>query len=231
MAYGKKIQDIYKKASVKQEYSLAEAIQFLKENAPAKFDETFEVSMNVAVDTRKADQNLRGVVSLPHGTGKTLRVAAFVPEDKIEEARKAGADVVGGEDLVEKIENGFSEFDRCVATPSMMAHVGKLGKILGPRGLMPNPKLGTVTMNVAQAIEAIKKGQVEYRAEKNGIVQAGVGKVSFSIENLEENIQTFVQTVVKAKPASVKGTFLKHITLSTTMGGGLKVRLGDFSAA
>ena len=204
-------------------YELAEAVKLIKERAKAKFDETIELALNLNIDPRKADQTLRGVVSLPHGTGKVMRVAVFARGAKADAAKAAGADIVGAEELVDIVQGGKIEFDRCIATPDMMALVGRLGKVLGPRGLMPNPKLGTVTMDVAEAVLAAKGGQVQYRAEKSGIVHAGVGKASFSEAALVENIKTFVDAIAKARPAGVKGTYIKKISLSSTMGVGVKL--------
>lgn len=219
---GKKLRNAYKTFDREKVYTLEDAIKMVKSHAKAKFDESIEIAMNLNVDARKAEQNIRGVVQLPHGTGKTYRVAVFAKGPKAEEAKKAGADIVGAEDLVEMIQKGEMNFDRCIATPDMMMHVGKVGKILGPRGLMPNPKLGTVTMDVAGAISAVKGGQVEYRTEKAGVVHAGVGKVSFSDAALLENIQTFISTITKVRPAGVKGTYIKGTSLSSTMGVGVK---------
>lgn len=202
-------------------YELAEAVKLVKENAKAKFDETIEVSMNLSVDPRHADQNVRGVIDLPNGTGKTIRVGVFAKGEKADEAKAAGADVVGADDLAELVQKGEIEFDRCIATPDMMPVVGRLGKILGPRGMMPNPKLGSVTQDVAQAIQSAKGGQVEYRVEKAGIVHAGVGKASFSDEALLENVRTLVDAVNKARPTGAKGTYIKRISLSSTMGPGV----------
>lgn len=209
-------------------HALDEAVDLVKKNATSKFAETVELVMNLNVDPRKADQQVRGVVLLPHGTGKAVKVAVFAKDAKAEEARKAGAEHVGAEDLMEKIQKGSIAFDRCIATPDMMAVVGRLGKILGPRGLMPNPKLGTVTMDVAAAIEAAKGGQIEYRTEKNGIVHAGVGKATFSAPQLKENILAVVKTIVTARPAGVKGTFVLRVSLSSTMGPGVKVDVAEF---
>jgi len=206
-------------------YPLAEAVKMVKARANAKFDETVEVALNLNIDPRKAEQNLRGTVMLPAGTGKSLRVAVFAKGDRAEEAKAAGADIVGAEDLAQKVQAGEINFDRCIATPDMMAVVGRLGKVLGPRGLMPNPKLGTVTANVTEAVKAAKGGQVEYRTEKSGIVQAGVGKASFSEQALADNVRAFVAAISKSKPTGVKGTFLKKVSLSSTMGPGLKLEL------
>lgn len=209
------------------EYTLEEALKEVKSRAKAKFDETVEVTMNLGVDPRHADQMVRGVVTLPNGTGKTVRVAVFARGDKAEEAKKAGAELVGAEDLMEAIQKGEMNFDRCIATPDMMAIVGRLGKILGPRGLMPNPKLGTVTPNVAAAVEAVKGGQVEYRVEKAGIIHAGVGKVSFDESAILENARTLIGAVMKAKPSATKGVYVKNISVSSTMGPGLRVTISS----
>lgn len=219
---GKRLKNVYAGLDTQKVYTLAEAITVIKSNAKAKFDETIEVVMNLNVDPRKADQNVRGVVQLPNGTGKSYRVAVFAKGPKAEEATKAGADIVGAEDLMEKIQAGDIQFDRCVATPDMMGLVGRVGKILGPRGLMPNPKLGTVTLDVAQAVTAVKGGQVEYRTEKAGIVHCGVGKASFTEKALQENIAALVDAVQKARPSGAKGTYVKSCALSSTMGPGVK---------
>ena len=208
-------------------YPLADAVQLIKERATAKFDETIEVALNLGVDPRHADQMVRGVVTLPNGTGKTVRVAVFAKGDKAEAAKAAGADIVGADDLAAEVQAGNINFDRCIATPDMMVVVGKLGKVLGPRGLMPNPKLGTVTANVAEAVKAAKGGQVEFRVEKAGILQAGVGKASFTQEALAENIKAFVDAVSRAKPTGAKGTYLKKVALSSTMGPGIKVEVSS----
>lgn len=210
-------------------YALAEAVKLVKGNASSKFDETIEVAVNLGVDPRHADQMVRGTVSLPHGTGKTLRVAVFAKGDKAAEAEAAGADVVGAEDLMERMQGGDLNFDRCIATPDMMAIVGRLGKVLGPKGLMPNPKLGTVTMDVKGAIEAAKAGQIEYRVEKAGIVHAGVGKASFSEEALAENVSTLINALNRAKPSGAKGTYMKRVSISSTMGPGVRVDLASFA--
>ncbi len=211
-------------------YPLDEAIRLVKANAKAKFDETVELAMNLGIDPRHADQMVRGMVSLPHGTGRTVRVAVFARGPKAEEASAAGADIVGAEDLAEKIQAGEINFDRCIATPDLMALVGRLGKILGPRGLMPNPRLGTVTMDVREAVAAAKGGQVEFRAEKAGIVHAGVGKASFPEERLAENIRAFVEAIQRAKPAGAKGTYLRKAALSSTMGPGVHLDLPSLSS-
>lgn len=211
--------------------SLPEAVKLVKQNANAKFVETVEIAMNLNVDTTRADQQVRGMVALPHGTGKTVRVAVFAKADKAEAAKKAGADIVGAEDLAELIAKGEINFDRCIATPDMMGLVGKVGKILGPRGLMPNPKLGTVTPQVEAAVKAAKSGQIEYRAEKAGIVHAGIGKASFTEEQLVENARAFVSAIAKARPAGVKGTFINRIALSSTMGPGVRVEIASATGA
>lgn len=212
------------------EYSLAEAVKMIKERATSKFDETIELVMNLGVDPRHADQMVRGVCNLPNGTGKTTRVAVFARGDKADEAKAAGADIVGAEDLMEAIQGGKIDFDRCIATPDMMPIVGRLGKVLGPRNLMPNPKVGTVTPDVKKAIEAAKGGAVDFRVEKAGILHAGVGKASFSEEALVENIKAFTDAVQKAKPSGTKGTFVQRIGLSSTMGPGVKIEVGSLSA-
>jgi large subunit ribosomal protein L1 len=208
-------------------YSVVDAVKLVKTHAKAKFDETVEVAMNLGVDPKHADQMVRGVVSLPHGSGKSMRVAVFAKGDKAKEAQAAGADLVGAEDLADKITAGEMGFDRVIATPDMMGVVGKLGKVLGPRGLMPNPKLGTVTMDVKTAVKNAKAGEVQFRVEKAGIVQAGVGKASFSADQLADNIKAFVDAIVKAKPAGAKGTYIKKISVSSTMGPGVKVNSAD----
>lgn len=223
----KRMQEAYEGIDLGKAYGLSEAVDLIKSKAKAKFDETVEFSIRLNIDTRKTDQNIRGALVLPHGTGKVLRVAVFARGEEAEKARKAGADLVGAEDLVESIEGGNLDFERCVATPDMMVLVGKLGKILGPKGLMPNPKLGTVTQDVFAAVEAVKGGQVEYRAEKAGNVQAGVGKVSFSREALQENIRALVSAIVKARPEGVKGTYVLKAFLSSTMGPSVKLVLAD----
>jgi large subunit ribosomal protein L1 len=208
-------------------YNVDKAVDLIKKGATAKFDETIEVALNLGVDPKQGDQNVRGIVQLPHGTGKTLRVAVFAKADKAKLAKDAGADIVGAEDLAEKVQAGQIEFDRVIAAPDMMAIVGRLGKVLGPRGLMPNPKLGTVTNDIAEAVKAAKGGQIEFRAEKAGLVHAGVGKASFSKEALIENLKAFVGAVVKAKPAGAKGSYIKKISLSSTMGPGVKLEISS----
>ncbi|MEI6574000.1 MAG: ribosomal protein [Pseudomonadota bacterium] len=212
-------------------YPLTEAIQLVKDRAKTKFDETIEVAMNLGVDPRHADQMVRGVCVLPNGSGRTLRVGVFARGAKAEEAKKAGADVVGAEDLVEIVNGGTIDFDRCIATPDMMPLVGRLGKVLGPRGMMPNPKVGTVTMDIANAVAAAKGGSVEFRVEKAGIVHAGVGKASFSAEKLAENIRAFVDSVSKAKPQGSKGTYMERMAISSTMGPGVKVDISSVGNA
>ena len=220
---GKRITAAREKVDVEKAYSVEDAAKLVKENAGAKFDETIEISMNLGVDPRHADQMVRGVVSLPNGTGRNVRVAVFAKEAKAEEATSAGADIVGAEDLMEKIQEGFMDFDRVIATPDMMGLVGRLGKVLGPRGLMPNPKVGTVTPNIGEAVKDAKGGAVQFRVEKAGIIHAGVGKASFSDEAIAQNVQAFIDAVAKAKPAGAKGTYIKKIAVSSTMGPGLKI--------
>lgn len=228
---GKRLKAIYAGLDRDKLYPLTEAIATVKANAKAKFDETVEISMNLGIDPRHADQMVRSMVSLPHGTGKTVRVGVFARGAKAEEAQAAGADVVGAEDLLELVQGGTIEFDRCIATPDMMGIVGRLGKILGPRGLMPNPKLGTVTMNVKDAVAAAKAGQVEFRAEKAGIVHAGIGKASFSAEQLADNARAFVEAIQRAKPTGAKGTYVKKVALSSSMGPGLKVDVASLATS
>lgn len=222
---GKRLKKVYGNLDTKKMYTLEEAVKTVKSNVTAKFDETIEIAVNLNIDPRKADQNLRGVVQLPHGTGKTYRVAVFAKGAKAQEAQEAGADIVGAEDLAEKIQAGDIQFDRCIATPDMMGIVGRVGRILGPRGLMPNPKLNTVTMDVASAVKAVKGGQVEYRAEKAGIVHSGVGKASFSEQALIENVASYLDAIQKAKPTGVKGTYVKSISLGSTMGPSVKISM------
>ena len=230
MAHDKRLRAGYETFDRAKSYPLADAIKLAKGNASAKFDETIELSMNLGIDPRHADQMVRGLLSLPNGTGKTLRVAVFARNVKAQEALDAGADIVGAEDLAEKVQGGEFAFDRCIATPDMMALVGRLGKILGPRGLMPNPKLGTVTMDVRGAVTAAKSGQVEFRAEKAGIVHAGIGKASFEEGKLAENIRAFVDAIQKAKPAGAKGTYVQKASVSSTMGPGVRVDIASLSA-
>ena len=208
-------------------YTVVDAVKILKGNAKAKFDETVELAMNLGVDPKHADQMVRGVVALPHGTGKTMRVAVFAKGDKAKEAQDAGADLVGAEDLADKITAGEMNFDRVIATPDMMGVVGRLGKVLGPRGLMPNPKLGTVTADVKNAVKNAKAGEVQFRVEKAGIVHAGIGKASFSAQQLQDNVKAFVDAIMKAKPAGSKGNYIRKISVSSTMGPGIKINLAD----
>lgn len=228
---GKRLNNAYDSIDRDQDYGLTDAVSKIKGAATAKFDETIEVVLNLNVDPRHSDQMIRGVVNLPHGTGNTIRVAVFAKDAKADEAREAGADLVGAEDLAEAIQKGEMNFDRCIATPDMMPIVGRLGKVLGPRGLMPNPKLGTVTPDVAGAVTAAKAGQVEYRSEKAGIIHAGVGKASFSEDQILENVMTLVDAILKAKPQSIKGSYMKRATLTSTMGPGVRVDLHSFMAA
>ncbi|WP_298853865.1 50S ribosomal protein L1 [uncultured Ruegeria sp.] len=211
----------------KTDLSVEEAVALVKAHATSKFDETVEIALNLGVDTRHADQMVRGVVGLPNGTGKTMRVAVFARGPKADEAKEAGADIIGAEDLMETIQGGTIEFDRCIATPDMMPIVGRLGKVLGPRNLMPNPKVGTVTMDVKAAVEAAKGGEVQFKAEKGGVVHAGVGKASFDEAKLVENVRAFVSAVAKAKPSGAKGTYMKKIALSSTMGPGVTVDVAE----
>ncbi|HSG36042.1 MAG TPA: 50S ribosomal protein L1 [Paracoccaceae bacterium] len=220
---GKRIRAAREAFVGKENLSVADAVALVKSNAKAKFDETIEIAMNLGVDPRHADQMVRGTVNLPNGTGKSVRVAVFARGDKADEAKKAGADIVGAEDLMEIVQSGKIDFDRCIATPDMMPIVGRLGKVLGPRNLMPNPKIGTVTVDVAEAVTAAKGGQVQFKAEKAGVVHAGIGKASFDAKKLEENLLAFVDAVQKAKPSGAKGTYLKKVALSSTMGPGVSV--------
>ncbi len=222
---GKRLQQAYEEIDRQVQYDLPDAVKLIKEKANSKFDETVELAVNLGVDPRHADQMVRGVVSLPNGTGKQVRIAVFAKGDRAQQAEEAGADIVGAEDLAERVTKGDIAFDRCIATPDMMAVVGRLGRILGPRGLMPNPKLGTVTNDVAEAIRAAKGGQIAFRVEKAGIVHAGVGKVSFTEDALAENVRAFVDALNRAKPTGAKGTYLKRVSLSSSMGPGLKVNV------
>jgi len=230
MSTGKRINKAREGVDPAKSYGLEEAVKLVKERAKAKFDETIEIAMNLGVDPRHADQMVRGVVNLPNGTGRTLRVAVFARGPKADEAKAAGADLVGAEDLVEIVQKGEINFDRCIATPDLMPLVGRLGKVLGPRGMMPNPKVGTVTMDVKGAVAGAKGGSVEFRVEKAGIVQAGVGKASFSAEKLVENIRAFADAVQKAKPAGSKGTYINRVAVSSTMGPGLKIDTATLAA-
>lgn len=228
---GKRLKAAYESVDRSKAYDLGEAVKLLKANAKAKFDETVELSMNLGIDPRHADQQVRGVVQLPNGTGKTVRVAVFAKGDKADEAKAAGADLVGAEDLADKIQGGEMNFDRCIATPDMMAVVGRLGKVLGPRGLMPNPKLGTVTPNVADAVKAAKGGEVTFRAEKAGIVHVGVGKASFAEDAIAENIRAVFDAISKAKPSGAKGTYIKRVSVSSTMGPGMQLDVASLGGA
>ncbi len=230
MAHDKRLKAAYASFERSKVYPMAEALALVKQNAKAKFDETIEIAMNLGIDPRHADQMVRGLLALPHGTGKTVRIGVFARGAKAEEALAAGADVVGAEDLAEKVQAGEIAFERCIATPDMMGLVGRLGKILGPRGLMPNPRLGTVTMDVKGAITAAKAGQVEYRAEKAGIVHAGIGKASFTAEQLAENAKAFTDAILKARPAGAKGTYVQHVAVSSTMGAGVRVDVASIGA-
>ena len=224
MTKGKYLSDLYKSIENKS-FNVDEAIKFIVDKKREKFDETIEISMNLGIDPRHADQMVRGVVSLPNGNGKTMKIAVFAKDKKAEEAKQAGADVIGAEDLAEDMQKGNLDYDRVIATPDMMGVVGKIGKVLGPKGLMPNPKLGTVTPEVKAAVEAAKSGQVQYRAEKTGIVQAGIGKMSFGPDKLIENINSFIEAIQKSRPSGAKGTFIKKISISSTMGVGINVNI------
>ena len=226
---GKRTKAIREATAGKENLSIEDAVSLVKSNAQAKFDETIEIAVNLGVDTRHADQMVRGVVGLPNGTGKTVRVAVFARDAKADEAKAAGADVAGAEDLMQTVQGGTIDFDRCIATPDMMPVVGRLGKVLGPRNLMPNPKVGTVTMDVAEAVKAAKGGEVQFKAEKGGVVHAGVGKASFNEAMLVENVRAFVQAVAKAKPSGAKGAYMKKIALSSTMGAGVTIDVGKAS--
>lgn len=227
---GKRIRKAYESVTEGKAYSLEEALALVKSTASVKFDETVDIAINLGVDPKQSDQAVRGAVAMPNGLGKTVRVAVFAKGDKAEEAKKAGADIVGAEDLVERIQKGEMDFDRCIATPDMMALVGRIGKLLGPRGLMPNPKLGTVTPNVAAAVKTSKSGEVEFRIEKAAIVHAGVGKASFSEKALAENIRALVDALNKAKPSGVKGAYIRKVSVSSTMGPGLSVDVASLAA-
>lgn len=221
--HGKKYRAALEKIDAEKAYPLNEAVALLKEIAFARFNESVDLDLRLGVDPRHADQQVRGTVSLPHGTGKTVRVAVFAKGDKAREAEAAGAEFVGAEDLVSRIQGGFTDFDAAIATPDMMGQVGRLGKILGPRGLMPNPKTGTVTMDVATAVKEIKAGKVEFRVDKTGNVHAPIGRVSFDVEKLQENLEAFMDTVVRAKPSAAKGTYIRSVTVSSTMGPGFRI--------
>ena len=224
MAKGKYLSDLYKSIENKT-FNVEDAIKFIVDKKREKFDETIEISMNLGIDPRHADQMVRGVVSLPNGNGKVMKVAVFAKDKKAEEAKLAGADVVGADDLAEDMQKGNLDYDRVIATPDLMGVVGRIGKILGPKGLMPNPKLGTVTPDVKSAVEAAKSGQVQYRAEKNGLVQAGIGKLSFGSDKLTENVNSFIEAIQKSRPTGAKGTFIKKISISSTMGVGINVNI------
>jgi large subunit ribosomal protein L1 len=228
---GKRLKAAQSGVDREKAYALAEAIKLVKANAKAKFDETVEIAMNLGIDPRHADQMVRGVVAMPAGTGKSVRIAVFARGPKAEEAKAAGADVVGADDLAAAVQDGKIDFERCIATPDMMALVGRLGKVLGPRGLMPNPKLGTVTMDVKGAVSAAKAGQVEFRAEKAGIVHAGIGKASFDEGKLLDNARAFIDAIQKARPSGAKGTYVKKVSLSSSMGPGVRVDLATLAAA
>jgi len=230
MAIGKRLRQAKGSLELNKVYTLKEALKLVKQHATAKFDETVDLAMNLNVDPRKADQNIRGMVQLPSGSGKKMRVAVFAKGPNVDVAKKAGADIVGSDDLVEQIQKGQMNFDVCIATPDMMPLVGKIGKLLGPKGLMPNPKLGTVTTNVEQAVKAAKSGQVEYKVEKAGIMHALVGKASFTAEQLEANIKALTDAVLKAKPSTVKGTYVKKVSLSSTMGPSFTISIADLSS-
>lgn len=223
----KRMTSVYADVDREKLYEVDEAIKIIKDKSSVKFDETVEMAICLNVDPRHADQMVRGVVKLPHGTGKSVRVAVFAKGDKADEAKEAGADLVGAEDLMEKVQKGAIDFDRCIATPDMMGVVGRLGKVLGPKGLMPNPKLGTVTPNVKQAVEDAKGGQVEFRVEKAGIIHAGVGKASFGEAAIKENVTAFMNAIMKAKPSGAKGSYLKNVALTSTMGPGIKLELAS----
>ncbi|MCE2510899.1 MAG: 50S ribosomal protein L1 [Alphaproteobacteria bacterium] len=228
---GKRMRQALESLDRNVSYALADAVKLVRGAARAKFDETIEMALNLGVDPRHSDQMVRGVVALPNGTGRSVRVAVFAKGDKAKDATAAGADLVGAEDLAEKIQGGEINFDRCIATPDMMGVVGKLGKVLGPRGLMPNPKVGTVTADVTEAVKAAKAGQVEFRAEKNGIIHAGIGKASFSEEALVQNVQAFFDAIMRAKPSGTKGIYVKKVTLTSTMGPGVRLDIASLGRA
>ena len=223
----KKRKELVSKLDLTKKYEAIEAIKILKDNSYVKFDETLDVAIKLSIDANKTDQNIRGMINLPHGTGKNIKVAVMAKGDKVKEAKDSGADIVGDNDLFESISNGQLDFDLLIATPDMMPLIGKLGKILGPKGLMPNPKLGTVTQDISSAVKNAKAGQVQYKNDKSGIVHAGIGKLNFKEENLVENLKTFYEEVKKSKPDSVKGSFIKKVTIASTMGCGLEVNVGD----
>ncbi|MBM3510536.1 MAG: 50S ribosomal protein L1 [Alphaproteobacteria bacterium] len=231
MARGKRTRDVRAKIDRDKVYPATDAVKFIKSAATTKFNETVEVAINLNVDPRHADQMVRGIVNLPNGTGKTLRIAVFAKGAKAEEAKAAGADIVGAEDLAEKVQGGVIEFDRCIASPDMMGIVGRLGKVLGPRGLMPNPKVGTVTPNIGEAVKSAKGGQVEFRVEKAGIIHAGIGKANFSETQILQNLKVFFEAVMRAKPSGAKGTYVKKLSVSTTMGPGVKIDPASLLAA
>ncbi|PCJ59912.1 MAG: 50S ribosomal protein L1 [Rhodospirillaceae bacterium] len=220
---GKRMRQALEGVNRDESYPILEAVRLIRKGATAKFDETIEIALNLGVDPRHSDQMVRGVVDLPNGTGRTIRVAVFAKGEQAEEAEAAGADLVGAEELAKKVQGGEINFDRCIATPQMMSIVGKLGKVLGPRGLMPNPKVGTVTDEIAKAVKAVKAGQVEFRTEKNGIIHAGVGKASFSEDALVQNVQAFFDAILRAKPSGAKGSYIKKVTLTSTMGPGIRL--------
>ena len=226
---GKRLNSAYDSFDRLANHGVADAVKIVLDSKKTKFDETVEVAINLGVDPRHADQMVRGVVALPNGTGKTVRVAVFAKDDKADEARAAGAEYVGAEELAEQIQKGEIEFDRCIATPDMMAVVGRLGKVLGPKGLMPNPKLGTVTPNVGEAVKSVKGGEIEFRVEKAGIIHCGIGKTSFSQEALVENVNAFMGAIIKAKPTGAKGTYMKKVTLTSTMGPGVRIDTSNLS--
>ncbi len=228
---GKRLRKAYEGIDRAEIHRLSEVVKAVKSRATAKFDETIEIAMNLNIDPRKADQNIRGLIQLPSGTGKSVRVAVFAKGEKAEEAEKAGADIVGGDDLAKKIQAGEINFDRCIAMPEMMPIVGKIGRILGPKGLMPNPKLGTVTTEVGKAVKAAKAGQVEYRADKEGIIHAGIGKASFSEEQITANVKMFAGTVLRSRPSSVKGTYVKKVSLGSTMGPSFRIEISDLGGS